>query len=354
MTVPTPPEITEITFELPAVGQDDDQFDTNQANFVNYQQDFGPEVNDLALWMEDTANSTEGWANDAEASATDAEEALLSTLALAGGSANKQNLGSHASAPTTRNDGLPLENNDLYYNYTNETQYRWSSVSSTWSVYVMPGINIPKFQIITSSATWTKPAKFVEGSLYVTGIGGGASGCSSNDASRAGANSAEAVYRARVDVSAVSSVSVTIGAGGASVNGAGVNTAGNAGGATTFGALLSLAGAAATPTTARAATVGGAYGAINNATVMSFTAQRLGLAIAGNEGGSTGSIATAQANGGGGIIVDGTGTKAGDVAGSGKACGGIGYGAGGASAQNNVASGAGAQGVIVLEWEETR
>lgn len=354
MTVPTPPEITEITFELPAVGQDDDQFDTNQANFVNYQQDFGPEVNDLALWMEDTANSTEGWANDAEASATDAEEALLSTLALAGGSANKQNLGSHASAPTTRNDGSALQNNDLYYNYTNETQYRWSSVSSTWSVYVMPGINIPKFQIITSNTTWTKPAKFVEGSLYVTGIGGGASGCSSDGLARAGANSGEAVYRARVDVSAVSSVPVAIGAGGASVNGGGVNTAGNAGGATTFGALLSLAGAAATPLNGRAATVGGAFGAVNNTSVLSYLAQRLGLAIAGNEGGSSGTTSTAQANGAGGIVVDGTGTKAGDIAGAGSPGGGIGYGAGGASIINVVASGAGAPGVLVLEWEETR
>lgn len=114
MTVPAPPEITEIAFELPAVGQDDDQFDANQANFVNYQQDFGPEVNDLAVWMEDTANSTEGWANDAEESATASEASRQAADAAANYKGEWSTLSGALNKPATvGNDGAfwALNNN---------------------------------------------------------------------------------------------------------------------------------------------------------------------------------------------------------------------------------------------------
>lgn len=73
MPVPTPPGVTPIAGELPNRGQTETQFDTNQQNFVNYQANFGPEINDLTDWLEETANQTEIWANEAEDSATASE-----------------------------------------------------------------------------------------------------------------------------------------------------------------------------------------------------------------------------------------------------------------------------------------
>lgn len=72
MPVSPPPAVTPITGELPNRGQTETQFDTNQQNFVDYQAGFGPEVNDLADWMETTANLTEGWSNSADEDATTA------------------------------------------------------------------------------------------------------------------------------------------------------------------------------------------------------------------------------------------------------------------------------------------
>lgn len=353
ITPPTPPD-----FPLP----------------TDSPEDFDDKAYDCFPYVAAAANNAYVNAQASESAASDSEDSAdasaLSELASANSVVENTALtaayvarhqGAHTTAPTTRNGGAPLQDKDLFVytgttggGYTNGLTYIWSSGSSTWGVFTVPGINVPKFQIITSNTTWTKSAKFIEGSMRISGIGGGASGCSSGDASRAGANSGEAVYRVPVDVSGISSAAIVIGAGGTSVNGGGANTAGVAGGATTFGSLLTLAGAAATPVTGRAATVGGAFGGIHNTTIMGFAAQKLGIAIAGSEGSSDGTISTAQANGAGGIIVNDTGTKAGDASGAGSARGGIGYGAGGATSTNTSASGAGAPGVLVLEWEETR
>lgn len=84
MPVSPPPVVTPITGELPNRGQTEAQFDTNQQNFVDYQAGFGPEVNDLADWMETTANSTEGWSNSASADAiTATAQADIATAAAA-------------------------------------------------------------------------------------------------------------------------------------------------------------------------------------------------------------------------------------------------------------------------------
>lgn len=69
MPVTPPPIVSPIVGELPDRGQTETQFDTNQQNFVNYQANFGPEINDLADWTQETADQTEDWANEAEASA---------------------------------------------------------------------------------------------------------------------------------------------------------------------------------------------------------------------------------------------------------------------------------------------
>ncbi len=221
-------------------------------------------------------------------------------------------------------------------------------------------------QLFTANGTWDKPAKFIEGTLLLTGIGGGASGnkVASISATQIAGNSGEYAYEMYVDVSSVSSVAVTIGTGGASVTGT-APLSGNSGNPTTFGALVTLSGAVAPSTTAQGSSVGGAFGGIRrggSSSHLSLYAQALVCAKAGNCGnqlqgiraqlGTDDSIDLSVAAGAGGLVLDATGKKAGDVTqGSETFTGGIGYGAGGASiyATN---SGAGASGAIFLTWQE--
>lgn len=79
MPVSPPPAVTPIAGELPNRGQTETQFDTNQQNFVNYQANFGPEVNDATAWMKDVADQTEVWANEAEVSANAAANSKISS-----------------------------------------------------------------------------------------------------------------------------------------------------------------------------------------------------------------------------------------------------------------------------------
>jgi hypothetical protein len=69
MPVTPPPSVTPISGELPDRGQTEVQFDTNQQNFVNYQANFGPEVNDTTDWINTVADQVEVWANETEADA---------------------------------------------------------------------------------------------------------------------------------------------------------------------------------------------------------------------------------------------------------------------------------------------
>lgn len=99
MPVSPPPAVTPITGELPNRGQTEAQFDTNQQNFVDYQAGFGPEVNDLADWMETTANATEGWANSASANAITATTQAGIATAAAASAVNSP--GTNATSSTT-------------------------------------------------------------------------------------------------------------------------------------------------------------------------------------------------------------------------------------------------------------
>lgn len=101
MPVTSPPVVTPIIGELPNSGQTEDQFDTNQQNFVDYQANFGPEVNDLAEWFETTANQTETWANEAEDSATSAGNSATSAGNSATTATNQAGIATAAAASAT-------------------------------------------------------------------------------------------------------------------------------------------------------------------------------------------------------------------------------------------------------------
>ena len=213
----------------------------------------------------------------------------------------------------------------------------------------MPGVFVTKTQLITASTTWPKPARFVSGSLFIDGIASGSSGNSSSVSVAGG--SGEYVIARNVDVSAVSSVVVTLNPGGAAVNGGGVNTAGNPGGVCSFGSLVVLSGGVAPSATLMpAASVGGTTGGFASGSYPIYAQSNPTV-----RGGVSGTLISSTSwtrlgCGGGGLVFDDTSTMGGSTLNTG---GGVGYGAGGASTTNNTtASGAGAKGAFLLTWQE--
>ena len=207
-------------------------------------------------------------------------------------------------------------------------------------------------QLFTTSGTWNKPAKFIEGTLIATGIGGGASGNYST--TLIGGNSGEYVYQAYINVSDISSASVTIGAGG--VSQPNPNFAGNSGGVTSLGAKLTLSGGlAGTSSTVQGLSVGGATGGVFITASNGYSARALNCAVGGSAGyrlsgdiGATPNVSGSGA-GAGGMVLDGSG-KAGGVPAGGMYAAATGYGAGGGADNSN--SGAGASGALFLTWQE--
>lgn len=207
-------------------------------------------------------------------------------------------------------------------------------------------------QLFTTSGTWNKPAKFIEGTLLATGIGGGASG--NYDATLIGGNSGEYVYQAYINVSDISSASVTIGTGGASQTTP--SSAGNSGGVTSLGAKLTLSGGlAGTTSTVQGLSVGGATGGVFVSASSGYSARALNCAVGGSAGyrlsGDIGAATNVSGSGAGagGIVLDGSGKAAG-VPVSGGYAAASGYGAGGGA--SNASSGAGASGALFLTWQE--
>lgn len=223
---------------------------------------------------------------------------------------------------------------------------------------------IPKRQLFINNGNWTKPANFIEGTLRLTGIGGGSSGTISAAAGSPiskGGNSGEYVYRIAVDVSDIATeddIPVTVGTGGASATTptTGTSTSGIAGTPTSFGTKVVLAGGIAPVSSAQAQTGPFAWGGVAalSTSGRSEPATSPQCPLAGSAGKP---VLSGQAQGvcggAGGLILDATGITAGG-GGTGSS-GGAGYGAGGGAGQSITTpsySGAGADGALLLEWLE--
>jgi hypothetical protein len=190
-------------------------------------------------------------------------------------------------------------------------------------------------QVFTSSGTWTKPTGCSYVLVELCGGGGAGGGSSSLQNAGTQGGGAGGYSRKVIDVSAISTVTVTIGAGGTGVS-AGT---GNAGGTTSFGAHCSATGGAGGVSTTTNGGGGGGTGSSGD------------VNITGGDG--FGGFSTMSGNGGGsffgggpkGVYTSGSSTPGNNASA---------YGAGGSAAavatgQSNAAGGNGAGGIVIVK-----
>jgi hypothetical protein len=202
--------------------------------------------------------------------------------------------------------------------YVQDEDVNYQFRGSAWGA--MPS-GFQSIQTFTASGTWTKPSGIQR--ILVIATGGGAGGRDPGSNANGGGGGAGATCFKFIDVSAIASETVTIGAGGA------INTAG---GNTTFGAHCTAGGGA---------TAAGQQGGIGG------TGTSGNLNVRGGHGG-TASIATSNAAGGhGGASFWGDGGPAGDES-SFPGLAAVVFGAGGPGRAFDQAGAAGMSGVVVV------
>ena len=216
------------------------------------------------------------------------------------------------------------------------------------------GNKTPTTQIFTTtgSSTWTKPSGCRTVIVEVIAAGGGGGGVDGQGASNyaaAGGGGGGGYSRKRVDVTAVSTVTVTVGTGGAGGT-AGANN-GSTGGTSSFGAYASATGG------------GGGQGRQASTAIVIASGGTAGAGADGdiNGGGSPGFIgnwATDPVSGNGGSLSPyGSGARGVNPSSNTTTAGAnaTGYGAGGSGAcsktsTDDAAGGNGSQGIVIV-WE---
>ena len=198
-----------------------------------------------------------------------------------------------------------------------------------------PTGGLVSMQVFTSSGTWTKPAGVTKIKVYVTGGGGGGLATNGDDTSGGGGAGSTAIKM--IDVSSVSSVSVTVGAGQAARgdNGGGSVIYGNA---SSFGAYC----------TAGAGANGSGYWSLGG---NGGTASGGDINIPGGDGngGHIDSTVNFDTGGTGGSSYWGGGGRGASNYNSSGARAGQAYGSGGGGGAVTTAGGTGAGGIVVVE-----
>lgn len=196
------------------------------------------------------------------------------------------------------------------------------------------GGGLQSIQVFTSSGTWTKPAGISKIIIRGVGGGGGGGGSVTNNYYCSSGGGAAGYFEKLIDVSAIASETVTIGAGGAG----GVGTIGSTGGTTSFGSYASSNGGGG-GRGANLSPIGGVGGTATGGDVNAQGGD--GTAGAENE-------RSKSKNGDGGASFFGGGGTSGanpsDVGQDGKA-----YGSGGGGGGTSADGGDGKAGIIIVE-----
>jgi len=119
----------------------------------------------------------------------------------------------------------------------------YGHVTGLTSATVSAGGAAPTVAVFNSSGTWNKPADCKGIKVTVVGGGGGGGGCGGSSGGAAGGGGGAGGGAVKfIDVAAVNSVTVTVGAGGAGSNQNNLNTVAGSGGTSSFGAYASATG----------------------------------------------------------------------------------------------------------------
>jgi len=223
------------------------------------------------------------------------------------------------------------------------------SIGSTGQVLKVTGTNtlgfaaasagLQSIQTFTSSGTYTKPSGITKVKVIVT-AGGGSGGANNTADDVASGGGAGGTAIEVIDVSSVSTVTVTVGSGGAQVSGA---SHGNAGGSSSFGSYCSATGGGG----GREGNSGGVYGGAGGSATGGNINIEGGDGINGQDNVYSSSYESSFGNGGSSFWGGGgRGATHNNGAQAGKA---YGSGGGGSNALSNTYGAAGQGGIVVVE-----
>lgn len=282
---------------VPDPADDEVIFEADAYDFTSRMPGFGADIKAIgdatyanAQWAETKAGEAATSANSANTSATNAatSEDNAAQSAIDAGLLVETYLGSQASDPTTGRLDAPLVDGNWYVNSTSGFIRAYtgaggwvagvSAVAGVSSINGLTGAvaspsqteaeaglestkpmnslrtaqaisaqaikgSLLRVIVFTASGTWTKGANTKIVKVRLVGGGGGGGGTATSPAGSWGGGGGGGGYAEKIiNVSAITTESVTIGASGTS--GAGAGSTGTAGGSTSFGSHVSASGGA--------------------------------------------------------------------------------------------------------------